>query len=67
MPDYLMLNGRKCYYFSSRYFSKGKDSFEIIESTATGPGAHDVTHRVKNLKTGAVKPIPMTKLIRLLI
>lgn len=66
MPDYITLNGRKCHYFSSRFFSKGKDTFEIVASTSTGHGAHDVIHRVKNLKTGAVKPIPMPKLIRLL-
>jgi hypothetical protein len=41
--------------------------FRVIGSESTGSGAYDVTHTIKNVKTGAYSYIPMPKLITILL
>ncbi len=66
MLQQTVFNGRKMPHFTSRFFVSGKDSFEIIASESTGNDILDVVHTVKNLKTGAIKKMPMRKLINIL-
>jgi hypothetical protein len=41
--------------------------FRVIGSESTGPGIYDVTHTIKNVKSGAYSYIPMPKLINILL
>jgi hypothetical protein len=48
-------------------FSNKGVHFSIIGSESTGPGIYEVTHTVKNVKSGAYSYIPMLKLINILL
>jgi len=48
-------------------FSNNGVQFLITGSESTGPGVYEVTHRVKNVITGACSNIPMVKLIHILL
>ena len=41
--------------------------FRVIGSESTGPGIYDVTHTIKNVKSGTYSYIPMPKLINILL
>jgi len=41
--------------------------FRVIGSESTGPGIYDVTHTIKNVKSGTYSYIPMPKLIKILL
>ena len=47
-------------------FSKDGIHFKVIGSESTGSGIYEVTHTIKNLKTGTYAYIPMPKLIEIL-
>jgi hypothetical protein len=41
--------------------------FRVVGSESTGPGVYDVTHTIKNVKSGTYSYIPMPKLINILL
>jgi hypothetical protein len=48
-------------------FSNNGVQFRIIGTESTGPGVYEVTHTIKNVKSGAYSYIPMPKLINILL
>ena len=43
-------NGKKAYYFESRFFTADGKRFEITGTRTTGRGVHDCIHTVKGEK-----------------
>ncbi|MBK7214573.1 MAG: hypothetical protein IPH88_14985 [Bacteroidales bacterium] len=48
-------------------FNNNGVQFRVIGSESTGPGIYDVTHTIKNVKSGTYSYIPMPKLINILL
>jgi len=48
-------------------FNNNGVQFRVIGSESTGPGIYEVTHTIKNVKSGAYSYIPMPKLINILL
>lgn len=61
------IGNQKIYFLGGLNFENNGVKFTITGSESTGPGAYDVEHTIKNVKTGAYAKIEMKKLIQILL
>ena len=58
------LNGRKGFYLRSKEFMQGGVKFIVISSEITGRFINEVSHTIKNQKTGKLRVLTMEQLVK---